>query len=163
MYNVNGSHVRTLSCSLNVIAVLLVEVLIYIHRNCRFIRDGSPGRPPCLSHSSWVLLSCSEPPQFVVILFWTSSVCSYPILDLCLYYCYPILNHLCLYYCYPILNHLSLYNFYPILNLLGLMLLLSCSESSSVDGSHLCFFFQARKRVETPTDILWGWVFQMHE
>ena len=28
------------------------EVLLYVHRNHRFIRDGSPGRPPRLSHSS---------------------------------------------------------------------------------------------------------------
>ena len=30
----------------------LVEVLLYVHRNRRLIRDGSPGRPPRLSHSS---------------------------------------------------------------------------------------------------------------
>ena len=30
----------------------VVEVLLYVHRNRRFIRDGSPGRPPRLSHSS---------------------------------------------------------------------------------------------------------------
>ena len=29
-----------------------VEVLLYVHRNHRFIRHGSPGRPPRLSHSS---------------------------------------------------------------------------------------------------------------
>ena len=29
----------------------MVEVLLYVHRNRRFIRDGSPGRPPRLSHS----------------------------------------------------------------------------------------------------------------
>ena len=29
-----------------------VEVLLHVHRNRRFIRDGSPGRPPRLSHSS---------------------------------------------------------------------------------------------------------------
>ena len=29
-----------------------VEVLLDVHRNRRFIRDGSPGRPPRLSHSS---------------------------------------------------------------------------------------------------------------
>ena len=29
-----------------------VEVLLYVHRNHRLIRDGSPGRPPPLSHSS---------------------------------------------------------------------------------------------------------------
>ena len=33
----------------------LLEVLLYVHRNHRFIRDGSPGRPPWLSHSSWAL------------------------------------------------------------------------------------------------------------
>ena len=30
-------------------------MLLYVHRNRRFIRDGSPGRPPRLSHSSWAL------------------------------------------------------------------------------------------------------------
>ena len=30
----------------------MAEVLLYVHRNRRFIRDGSPGRPPRLSHSS---------------------------------------------------------------------------------------------------------------
>ena len=30
----------------------LVEVLLYVYRNRRFIRGGSPGRPPRLSHSS---------------------------------------------------------------------------------------------------------------
>ena len=29
-----------------------VEVLLYVHRNRTFVRDGSPGRPPRLSHSS---------------------------------------------------------------------------------------------------------------
>ena len=33
----------------------LVEALLYVHRNRRFIGDGSPGRPPQLSHSSWTL------------------------------------------------------------------------------------------------------------
>ena len=28
---------------------------LYVHWNRRFIRDGSPGRPPRLSHSSWAL------------------------------------------------------------------------------------------------------------
>ena len=32
-----------------------VEVLLYVHRNRRLIRDGSPGCPPRLSHSSWAL------------------------------------------------------------------------------------------------------------
>ena len=35
-----------------VITYLVVEVLLYVHRNLRLIRDGSPGRPPRLSHSS---------------------------------------------------------------------------------------------------------------
>ena len=30
----------------------LVVVLLYVHTNCSLIRDGSPGRPPRLSHSS---------------------------------------------------------------------------------------------------------------
>ena len=34
------------------VMVWLVEVLLYVHRNRRLIRDGSPGRPPRLSHSS---------------------------------------------------------------------------------------------------------------
>ena len=33
-----------------------VDVLLYIHRNHRFIRDGSPEWPPGLSHSSWALV-----------------------------------------------------------------------------------------------------------
>ena len=35
-----------------VVVVVVVEVLLYVHRNRRLIRDGSPGRPPRLSHSS---------------------------------------------------------------------------------------------------------------
>ena len=31
---------------------VVVEILLYVHRNRRLIRDGSPGRPPRLSHSS---------------------------------------------------------------------------------------------------------------
>ena len=38
----------------------LVEVLLYLHSNCRFIRDRSPGRPPRLSHSSWALEFCTH-------------------------------------------------------------------------------------------------------
>ena len=30
-------------------------VVLYVHRNRRLIRDGSPGRPPRFSHSSWTL------------------------------------------------------------------------------------------------------------
>ena len=36
--------------------LLVGWVLLYVHRNHRLIRDGSPGRPPRLSHSSWTLL-----------------------------------------------------------------------------------------------------------
>ena len=32
--------------------IVVVEVLLYVHRNRGLIRDGSPGRPPRLSHSS---------------------------------------------------------------------------------------------------------------
>ena len=39
-----------------VVAVVVVEVLLYVHRNGRLIRDGSPGRPPRLSHSSRALM-----------------------------------------------------------------------------------------------------------
>ena len=35
--------------------VVVVEVLLCVHKNRRLIRDGSPGRPPRLSHSSWTL------------------------------------------------------------------------------------------------------------
>ena len=38
------------------LAIVVVEVLLYVHRNRRLIRDGSPGRPPRLSHSSWALV-----------------------------------------------------------------------------------------------------------
>ena len=31
------------------------SMLLYVHRNRRLIRGGSPGRPPWLSHSSWTL------------------------------------------------------------------------------------------------------------
>ena len=31
-------------------------VALYVHRNRRLIRDGSPGQPPRLSHSSWALM-----------------------------------------------------------------------------------------------------------
>ena len=42
------------------------EVLFYVHRNCRLIRDGSPGRPPRLSFSSWTL----NPACFVTGITW---------------------------------------------------------------------------------------------
>ena len=45
---------------------LLLEVLLYVHKNCRFIRDGSPGCPPQLSHSSWAV--CLTWAQFYICL-----------------------------------------------------------------------------------------------
>ena len=37
------------------------SVLLYVHRNRRLIRDGSPGRPPPLSHSSSALSEFQRP------------------------------------------------------------------------------------------------------
>ena len=39
---------------------LVGRVLLYVHRNHRLIRDGSPGRPPRLPHSSWALVTVSS-------------------------------------------------------------------------------------------------------
>ena len=36
-----------------------LPMLLYVHRNCRLIRDGSPGRPLRLSHSSRTLHFCA--------------------------------------------------------------------------------------------------------
>ena len=33
-------------------AAVWLSALLYVYRNRRFIRDGSPGRPPRLSHGS---------------------------------------------------------------------------------------------------------------
>ena len=41
-------------------------VLLYVHRNRRLIRDGSPGQPPRLSHSSWTLFTSVKQ----IILYW---------------------------------------------------------------------------------------------
>ena len=40
----------------HVILCCCCSVLLYVHRNHRFIRDRSPGHPPRLSHSSWALM-----------------------------------------------------------------------------------------------------------
>ena len=45
------------------VQLMLVEVLLYVHRNRRFIRDGSPERPPRLSHSSWALMTVQFSPR----------------------------------------------------------------------------------------------------
>ena len=44
---------------------VVVEVLLYVHRNHRLIGDGSTGRPPRLSHSSWALLE-----EVIVVAFY---------------------------------------------------------------------------------------------
>ena len=46
----------SLTCQFRLCRVDVAEVLLYVHRNRRFIRDGSPGRSPRLSHSSWTLV-----------------------------------------------------------------------------------------------------------
>ena len=63
MYSTPKSHSvlrvrQTISAALCAMRIfkLTVEMLLYVHRNRRFMRDGSPGRPPRLSHnSSWAL------------------------------------------------------------------------------------------------------------
>ena len=47
----------------------LVEVLLYGHTNRRLIRDGSPGRPPRLLHSSWALTNVVVVSRFYIALF----------------------------------------------------------------------------------------------
>ena len=65
-------HVCVCVCTTSTFTQLLssgprhVEVLLYVHRNHRFIRDGSPGRPRRLSHSSWTL-----PKALTVTTFYT--------------------------------------------------------------------------------------------
>ena len=49
----------------------LVEVLLYVHRNRRLIRDGSPGRPPRLLHSSWARQSLAVS-IFIFFFFYRS-------------------------------------------------------------------------------------------
>ena len=44
-----------------VASLLAAEVLLYVHRNRRFIRDGSPGRPPPLPFTQLLssVVACS--------------------------------------------------------------------------------------------------------
>ena len=49
----------------------VVEVLLYVHRNRRLIRDGSPGWPPPLSHSSWSLTTVAVVDCFYIVLLST--------------------------------------------------------------------------------------------
>ena len=51
--NFTADHV--FCCCFNQTFLLVGWVLLYVHRNRRLFRDGSPGRPPRLSHSSRVL------------------------------------------------------------------------------------------------------------
>ena len=48
----NKAYIRCVCTGLSKGHCRLTEVLLYVHRNRRFIRDWSPGRPPRLSHSS---------------------------------------------------------------------------------------------------------------
>ena len=48
------------SCELTASVGEVGWVLLYVHRNRRLIRDGSPGRPPRLSHSFWALTASVE-------------------------------------------------------------------------------------------------------
>ena len=50
LYDVTNNKVRSLAHFIPLL--LIVEVLLYVHRSRRLIRDGIPGRPPRLSHSS---------------------------------------------------------------------------------------------------------------
>ena len=45
--------IRSNSATICTVLLLMSEVLLYVHRNRRLIRDGSPGRPLRLLHSSW--------------------------------------------------------------------------------------------------------------
>ena len=47
-------------------------MLLYVHRNRRLIRDGSPGRPPRLSHCSRALKEAfpQAPGQFISVRPW---------------------------------------------------------------------------------------------
>ena len=49
-----------LQCCFTSTACRCCWVLPYVHRNRRLIRDGSPGRPPRLSHSSCAMTSTVE-------------------------------------------------------------------------------------------------------
>ena len=49
---------------------LIVEVLLYVHRNRRFIRDVSPGCSPRLSHSSWALSVLGMKPKDCCCYSW---------------------------------------------------------------------------------------------
>ena len=48
----DGAHSLYLRSATTGAESMVVEVLLYVHRNRTFIRDGSSGRPPRLSHSS---------------------------------------------------------------------------------------------------------------
>ena len=50
------------------VVVVVVEALLYVHRNRRLIRDGSPGRPPRLALTQ--LLSSVKLCCYFFILFY---------------------------------------------------------------------------------------------
>ena len=62
-----------------------VDVLLYAHRNRRFIRDGSPGRPPRLSHSSWALkCPISEVSYIWSVLYLKCPISHFSLFNCCL-------------------------------------------------------------------------------
>ena len=72
-------HKWLCTCPLPTTFIVLVSgccwVLLYVHRNHRLIRDGTPGRPPRLSHSSWALQVSGGTCEFLTtwiacLLFW---------------------------------------------------------------------------------------------
>jgi len=71
---------------------LMVEVLLYIHRNRRFIRDRSPGCPPWPSHSSWPLIIFS-----VCKAIWSCTISASQFIEICILKCvYSWLLYVCL-------------------------------------------------------------------
>ena len=56
-YHLHGQHLEVASSSKR--CSMFSSVSLYVHKNRRFIRDGSPGRPP-LGHSSWALFNVDE-------------------------------------------------------------------------------------------------------
>ena len=59
--NVRDGELRTATSTFTQPLSSDSSVLLYVHRNRRLIRDGSPGWPPRLSHSSWALNVVSLP------------------------------------------------------------------------------------------------------
>ena len=68
------------------LSLKLVEVLLYVHRNRRFIRDGSPRCSPRLSHSSWALslsLSLFLMIILMALVWWHFTLLWWAIVNVC--------------------------------------------------------------------------------